>query len=135
MIRSFCILALVAFAISCGFSIGDTASSKPLTVDELEAVKANPDELASKYNGKKITVVGSVNQTLPDYPGAYDLFGHLTLFLTGSKAGILGCQVSEAEGLNLKSLKKGDVVVVTGTFRYEKLTMVLENCTKATSPK
>lgn len=131
----FCIFVFLTFASACGVSVGDSAASKPLTVDELEALKTKSDELVSKYQGKKILVVGAVEKLPYTFPGAYETFGYQDLTLAGDKAGLIDCQVTEAEGAKFKDVKKGDVVTVTGTFKYEKLTMDLENCTKAVSAK
>ncbi len=130
------ILTLLAFISACGNATGDGASAaKPLTVDELDALKGKPDELTAKYNGKKVVVVGAVKKLPYTYPGAYETFGYQDLTLTGNKAGLVDCQITEAEAPKFKDVKEGDVVTVTGTFKYEKLTMDLENCTKATAPK
>lgn len=132
------LLSLAFCGLACSnFGAGNSASTTaPVTVDELNSLKEQkPAELTSKYNGKKIIVVGVVSKLPFTYPGAYETFGYQDVTLAGNKAGLVDCQVTEAEGAKFKDVKEGDVVTVTGTFKYEKLTMDLENCTKATAPK
>jgi len=134
-------LALVFLAfcgLACSKFGADNSSSAttPLTVDELDSLKEKtPAELTAKYNGKKVIVVGVVRKLPYTYPGAYETFGYQDVTLEGNKSGLIDCQVTEAEGAKFKDVKEGDIITVTGTFKYEKLTMDLENCAKATAPK
>ncbi len=129
-------LALCGLACSKFGADNSTSTTTPLTVDELDALKENePDELTAKYNGKKVIVVGVVRKLPYTYPGAYETFGYQDVTLEGNKSGLIDCQVTEAEGAKFKDVKEGDVITVTGTFKYEKLTMDIEGCTKATAAK
>jgi RecJ-like exonuclease len=133
-------IALIVSLLLCVSACGKTGggggaadASKPLTVDELTDLKEKkPDELTSKYNGKNVMVVGKVMKLPNTFPGAYETFGFQDITLEG-KSGLVDCQVTEAEGAKFKDAKVGDVVTVTGTLKYEKLTIDLENCTKATA--
>jgi hypothetical protein len=129
-------LALCGLACSKFGADNSTSTTTPLTVDELDALKEKkPDELTAKYNGKKVIVVGVVRKLPYTYPGAYETFGYQDVTLEGNKSGLIDCQVTEAEGAKFKDVKEGDVITVTGTFKYEKLTMDIEGCTKATAAK
>ncbi|HUR98892.1 MAG TPA: hypothetical protein VMZ26_12570 [Pyrinomonadaceae bacterium] len=126
---------LLLSGLACGkFGASKSTSTSPLTVGELGALKdKNPTELAAKYNGKKVIVVGEVLQVPFTYPGAYETFGYQSILLTDHHGSAVDCQVTEAEAAKFKDLKIDDVVTVTGTFKYEKSTMDIEGCSKATA--
>lgn len=129
-------LMFVGLACSNFGGANNSVSTKPLTVDELSASKEkNPQEFATKYNGKKLIVVGEVLQVPFTYPGAYETLGYQTVLLTDKTGSVVNCKVTEAEGEKFKDVKKGDIATVTGTMKAGENTMDLEGCSKFTMQK